>query len=76
MRARMHDLLFVGVSRAIRFLFMSGTNGRPINPLIELGQRDTGAFLETQLAAGAGGMFTTLADSDAASTDADDFGLD
>ena len=77
MQARMHNLLFVGVSRAIKFVYMSGTNGRLINPLIEMGQRDTGAFLETQLAAGAGGMFTPPASGDTApAAPADEFGLD
>ena len=76
MQARMHNLLFVGVSRAIKWVFMSGTNGRLINPLIELGQRDTHAFLETQLAGEAGDMFTQTTNSKAAPAAADEFGLD
>lgn len=76
MQARMHNLLFVGVSRAIKWVFMSGTNGRLINLLIELGQRDTRAFLETQLAPGAGGMFSPIASRDAVPAAADEFGLD
>jgi superfamily I DNA/RNA helicase len=76
MQARMHNLLFVGVSRAIKWVFMSGTNGRLINPLIEMSQRDTHAFLETQLAAGAGGMFSPKASSEAAPSAPDEFGLD
>ena len=77
MQARMHNLLFVGVSRAIKWVFMSGTNGRLINPLIELGQRDTRAFLETQLADGAGGLFGPAANGSAPVPPApDDFGLD
>ena len=75
MQARTHNLLFVGVSRAIKFVYMSGTNGRLINPLIEMGQRDTRWFLETQLAAGAGGMFSPKAGGEAAPADSDDFGL-
>ena len=76
MQARMHNLLFVGVSRAIKWVFMSGTNGRLINPLIELGQCDTHAFLETQLAEGAGGMFGTEPPIVAAPLAPDEFGLD
>ena len=76
MQARMHNLLFVGVSRAIKWVFMSGTNGRLINLLIELSQRDTHAFLETQLAAGAGGMFSPVTSSEAAPSAPDKFGLD
>ncbi|MDP2828032.1 MAG: AAA family ATPase [Sulfuricellaceae bacterium] len=76
MQARMHNLLFVGVSRAIKWVFMSGTNGRLINPLIELGQGDTHAFLETQLAAGTGDMFSPKASSEAAPSAPDEFGLD
>lgn len=76
MKLRMHNLLFVGVSRAIKWVFMSGTNGRLINPLIELSQRDTRAFLETQLAPGAGGMFSPIANRKAAPATPDEFGLD
>lgn len=76
MQARMHNLLFVGVSRAIKWVFMSGTNGRLINLLIALGQRDTHAFLETQLAAGADDMFSTVTSSAAVPPAQDDFGLD
>ena len=76
MQARMHNLLFVGVSRAIKWVFMSGTNGRLIDLLIELGQRDTHAFLETQLAEGAGGMFSPVTSSEAVPAAADEFGLD
>ena len=76
MQARMHNLLFVGVSRAIKWVFMSGTNGRLINPLIELGQRDTRAFLETQLADGAGGMFGPGTRIEVPLAAPDEFGLD
>lgn len=76
MQTRMHKLLFVGVSRAIKWVFMSGTNGRLINPLIELSQRDTRAFLETQLAGEAGGMFSQRTNTRAAPAAADKFGLD
>ena len=76
MQSRTQNLLFVAVSRAIKWVFMSGTNGRLINPLIEMGQRDTHAFLETQLAAGAGGMFSAGTSSEAAPAAADEFGLD
>lgn len=72
----MHSLLFVGVSRAIKWVFMIGTNGRLVNPLIELGQRDTHAFLETQLADGAAGMFNPGITSKAAPSAPDEFGLD
>lgn len=76
MQARMHNLLFVGVSRAIKWVFMSGTNGRLINPLIDLGQRDTRAFLETQLADGAGDIFNSGTSRETAPAASDEFGLD
>ena len=76
MQERIHNLLFVGVSRAIKWVFMSGTNGRLIDPLIELGKRDTNAFLEIQLAEGAGGMFGPLNGSETAPSASDEFGLD
>jgi len=76
MQARMQNLLFVGVSRAIKWVFMSGTNGRLISPLIELAQRDNHAFLETQLADGAEGMFGAGARNAPAAAAPDDFGLD
>lgn len=76
MQARMHNLLFVGVSRAIKWVFISGTNGRLINPLIDLGQRDTRAFLETQLADGAGDIFNSGTSRETAPAASDEFGLD
>ncbi len=76
MQARIHNMLFVGISRAIKWVFMSGTNGLLISPLIELGQRDTQAYLETQLAEGAEGMFGEGAISAAVPATPDDFGLD
>ena len=75
MQSRMHNLLFVGVSRAIKWVFMSGTNGHLINLLIEMGKRDTHAFLETQLAQGAGDMFNTAPNTEAVPIVDDEFGL-
>ena len=72
----MNNLLFVGVSRAIKWVFMSGTNGRLINLLIEMCQRDTHAFLETQLAQGAGDIFNQAPIIEAPTLAADEFGLD
>ena len=40
-----------------------------------MGQRDTHAFLETQLAQGTGDMFNTVSNTDAAPTVEDEFGL-
>ena len=71
----MDNLLFVGVSRAIKWVFMSGINGHLINLLIEMGQRDTHAFLETQLAQGAGDMFNTAPNTEAVPIVDDEFGL-
>ena len=75
MQSRMDNLLFVGVSRAIKWVFMSGINGHLINLLIEMGQRDTHAFLETQLAQGAGNMFNTEPNTEAVPIVDDEFGL-
>ncbi len=75
MQSRMDNLLFVGVSRAIKWVFMSGTNGHLINLLIEMGKRDTHAFLETQLAQGAGDMFNTAPNTEAVPIVDDEFGL-
>ena len=50
--------------------------GRLINPLIELGQRDTQSFLETQLAGGVGGIFSPRASGEAAPSMPDELGLD
>ena len=75
MQSRMHNLLFVGVSRAIKGVFMSGTNGHLINLLIEMRKRDTHAFLETQLAQGAGDMFNTAPNTEAVPIVDDEFGL-
>lgn len=76
MQARIHNMLFVGISRAIKWVFMSGTNGRLISPLIELAQRDNHAFLEMQIADGAEGMFSGRASNMPVPTTPDDFGLD
>ena len=75
MQSRMDNLLFVGVSRAIKWVFMSGINGHLINLLIEMGKRDTHAFLETQLARGAGDMFNTAPNTEAVPIVDDEFGL-
>ncbi|WP_264567507.1 UvrD-helicase domain-containing protein [Rhodoferax antarcticus] len=76
MQTRINNMLFVGISRAIKWIFMSGTNGRLIGPLTELAQRDNHAFLETQLADGAEGMFGGGAIDAAVPATPDDFGLD
>lgn len=76
MQARLHNLLFVGVSRAIKWVFMSGTNGRLIQPVVALAQTDTQAFLETQLAGGAVGLFGPRTTENAVPPEPDDFGLD
>ncbi len=76
MQASINNMLFVGISRAVKWVFMSGTNNRLISPLIELARRDTQAFLETQLAKGAKGMFGECAISAAVTATPDDFGLD
>ena len=54
---------------------MSGTNGHLINLLIEMGKRDTHAFLETQLAQGVGDMFNTAPNTEAVPIVDDEFGL-
>jgi superfamily I DNA/RNA helicase len=76
MQARTNNMLFVGISRAIKWAFMSGTNGRLINPLIELAQRNNYAFLEIKFAEGAEGMFDGGAVDKQVPVTPDDFGLD
>ena len=56
MQSRIRHLLFVGVTRAIKWVFMTGENGRLISPLIDLGRCETSAFLQTQMGAGTGGL--------------------
>ena len=76
MQQRIDKLLFVGVSRAIKWVFLSGTNGRLVQPLTTLAQHEHHAFLEMQLGDAAGGLFGTEAQSPLAPSAADDFGLD
>ncbi len=76
MQQRIDKLLFVGVSRAIKWVFMSGTNGLLVQPLVTLAQQEHQAFLKMQLAVDAGGLFGTEAQPPLAPSAADDFGLD
>ena len=80
MQPRVRHLMFVGVSRAIKWVFMTGVNGQLITPVLDLGKRDTSAFLETQMSAGTGGLPGMESGAQPVSTAAppagDDFGLD
>lgn len=77
LQGRTQNMLFVGISRAIRWVFMSGINGRLIDPLIELAQCDTHEFLETQFADAAGGeMFGSGESAKEVTLVSDEFGLD
>lgn len=76
MQPRIDKLLFVGVSRAIKWVFMSGTNGRLIQPLVALAQLGTSAFLETRLADAEGGLFGAAIGRAVPTSRPDDFGLD
>ncbi len=79
MRPLIDKLLFVGVSRAIKWVFMSGTNGRLVQPLVTMARHEHQPFLEMQLADDAGGLFGAEAQppsAPSAPSVADDFGLD
>lgn len=81
MQSRIRHLLFVGVTRAIKWVFMTGENGRLISPLIDLGRCETSAFLQTQMGAGTGGLPGMGSDTEHPSRPdgpaaGDDFGLD
>lgn len=53
---RIEHLLFVGASRAIKWVHLSGVNGTLIPALLDLARRDSKGFLEITLGADAAGL--------------------
>ena len=76
MRERIGHLCFVGVSRAVKWVYMSGKNQALIAPMQELGQNATRRFLETMISNEAVGLLGAERLGDIPEIVADVFGLD
>jgi len=76
MRERIGHLCFVGVSRAVKWVYMSGRNGALIAPMQALGRADTRRFLETMISSEAVGLLTPRETEESKPVVADPFGLD
>jgi len=76
MRSRQLQMCFVGASRAVKWVFMSGQNGRLIEPVRALFDRDVGGFMEIMLSEAMHGLFRDKANVPDDQPGADDFGLD
>lgn len=76
MRERIGHLCFVGVSRAVKWVYMSGKNQALIAPMQELGQDTTRRFLETMISSEAVGLLGADRMSDIPQVAVDAFGLD
>jgi superfamily I DNA/RNA helicase len=76
MRERIGHLCFVGVSRAVKWVYMSGRNGALIAPMQALGRADTRRFLQTMISSEAVGLLTPRETDDNTVVVADPFGLD
>ena len=76
MRERIGHLCFVGVSRAVKWVYMSGKNQALIAPMQELGQDTTRRFLETVISSEAVGLLGADRMSDIPQVAVDAFGLD
>ena len=73
---QLEHLLFVGISRAVKWVYLSGTNGSLARSAMSLWREDTGSFLEKQMSSGSQGLFTDEETAQTAMAEADDFGLD
>ena len=76
MRERIGHLCFVGVSRAVKWVYMSGKNQALIAPMQELGQNATRRFLETMISNEAVGLLVAERLGDIPEIVDDVFGLD
>lgn len=79
MAERIGHLCFVGVSRAIKWVYMSGMSGKSqalIAPMQELGQITVRSFLETKISNEAVGPFGAETVIGSAPVPVDPFGLD
>jgi len=76
MRERIGHLCFVGVSRAVKWVYMSGKNQALIAPMQKLGQNTTQHFLETMISSEAVGLLGAVRLDDTPEIIPDAFGLD
>ncbi|MDP3498171.1 MAG: AAA family ATPase [Candidatus Nitrotoga sp.] len=76
MSERIGHLCFVGVSRAVKWVYMSGKNQALIAPMQELGQNTTRRFLETMISREAVGLLGVERLGGIPETVTDAFGLD
>ncbi len=76
MAERIGHLCFVGVSRAVKWVYMSGRNQALIAPMQELGQNTAHRFLETMISSEAVGLLGAGLVVGSAPVTVDAFGLD
>jgi superfamily I DNA/RNA helicase len=76
MSERIGHLCFVGVSRAVKWVYMSGKNQALIAPMQELGQNTTRRFLETMISRESVGLLGVERLGGIPETVTDAFGLD
>lgn len=76
MAERIGHLCFVGVSRAVKWVYMSGNKQALIAPMQELGQNTTRRFLETMISSEAVGLLNSGLLVGRPEVAADAFGLD
>ncbi|MGZ8218060.1 3'-5' exonuclease [Methylomagnum sp.] len=74
LRDRLDHLLFVGISRAVKWVYLSGTNGALVPPLYSLWQENTNGY---QKQFKSDGIFEPSSEEpELPENAADDFGLD
>lgn len=76
MSKRIGHLCFVGVSRAVKWVYMSGNKQALIAPMQELGQNTARRFLETMISSEAVGLLAPGPVVGSSQVAADAFGLD
>ncbi len=76
MRERFGHLCFVGISRAVKWVYMSGENDSLIPAVQALYRADTRRFLDTKLSNEAVGLLTPAPATDTNAVVPDLFGLD
>jgi hypothetical protein len=76
MRERIGHLCFVGVSRAVKWVYMSGKTQALIAPMQELGQNTARRFIETMISREAVGLLGPRPVDNRLDGAGDAFGLD
>ena len=76
MRERFGHLCFVGISRAVKWVYMSGENDSLIPAIQALYRADTSRFLDTKLSSEAVGLLARSVSPDTSAMAVDPFGLD